>query len=73
MIDCSPLSVQFRKVRLYLLRAKGLAAMDESWGGRPGKSDPYVRCSVGKSKYNGRKWHIEDSVDPDFYVSRIPR
>ena len=56
------------KVRLYVLRGKGLAAMDVGWGGRPGKSDPYLKATIGKNKYDGRKLRIEDSVDPDFYT-----
>ena len=42
--------------------------MDVGWGGRPGKSDPYLKATIGKNKYDGRKLRIEDSVDPDFYT-----
>jgi hypothetical protein len=48
-------------VRLYVMRGIGLAAMDEGWGGRPGKSDPYIKASIGKSVYNNRPNYIEDS------------
>ena len=56
------------KVRLYCLRGKGLAAMDMGWGGRPGKSDPYLKVRCGKALHDGRKDKIDDSVDPDFYT-----
>jgi hypothetical protein len=41
--------------------------MDEGWGGRPGKSDPYLRCKIGKHTVDQRHKYIEDSVDPDFF------
>ncbi len=55
------------KVRLYALRGVGLTAMDMGWGGRPGKSDPYIRAHIGKAKFDDRARYIEDSVDPDFF------
>ena len=36
------------KVRLYVLQALNLTPMDIGIGGRPGKSDPYLRISLGK-------------------------
>lgn len=35
-------------VRLYLLEAINLNPMDMGFGGRPGKSDPYVKVTLGK-------------------------
>lgn len=36
------------KVRLYVLQALNLTPMDMGIGGRPGKSDPYLRVRLGK-------------------------
>ncbi|CAB1121420.1 unnamed protein product [Ectocarpus sp. CCAP 1310/34] len=36
------------KVRLYVLQALNLTAMDVGIGGRPGKSDPYLKVKLGK-------------------------
>lgn len=36
------------KVRLYVLQALNLTPMDLGIGGRPGKSDPYLKVSLGK-------------------------
>lgn len=36
------------KVRLYVLQALNLTPMDLGIGGRPGKSDPYLRVKLGK-------------------------
>lgn len=36
------------KVRLYVLQALNLTPMDVGVGGRPGKSDPYLRVRLGK-------------------------
>lgn len=54
-------------MRLYALRGVGLTAMDMGWGGRPGKSDPYIRAKIGKAVVDDRARYIEDSVDPDFF------
>jgi len=61
------LKPQSYKVRLYVLRGMKLAAMDPGWGGRPGKSDPYLHVTLGKEKYNGRKEYVDDATDVDFY------
>lgn len=36
------------KMRLYVLQAINLTPMDMGLGGRPGKSDPYLRVKLGK-------------------------
>ena len=56
------------KVRLYILRALKLAAMDEGWGDQPGRSDPYLGIELGKHVYDGRDQHFDDLVDVDFYT-----
>ncbi len=33
------------QIRLYVLASTNLTAMDMGFGGRPGKSDPYIRVS----------------------------
>ena len=48
------------KVRLYVMRGTDLAAMDEGWGGRPGKSDPYLRAHIGKQSFDDRENFIEN-------------
>jgi hypothetical protein len=62
------LKPQSYKVRLYILRAMKLAAMDAGWGGRPGKSDPYLHVSLGKEVFNGRNDYVDDATDVDFYT-----
>ena len=42
------------KVRCYVMRALGLAPMDEGWDGSPGKSDPYLRANLGKKTYDNQ-------------------
>jgi uncharacterized membrane protein len=61
------LKPQSYKVRLYILRGMKLAPMDPGWGGRPGKSDPYLHVTLGKEKHNGRKDYVDDATDVDFY------
>ena len=46
---------QGTKVRLYVLRAVQLAAMDTDMWGRPGKSDPYLKVGCGGA-------HARDSL-----------
>ncbi|CAN0416970.1 unnamed protein product, partial [Scytosiphon promiscuus] len=36
------------KLRLYCLQALNLTPMDMGIGGRPGKSDPYLKVKLGK-------------------------
>lgn len=55
------------EVRVYVLDGAGFAPMDMGLNGRPGKSDPYLRLKLGKTKIDDRKNYIEDSTDPDFY------
>ena len=62
------LKPQSVKVRLYILRAIGLAAMDEGYGGKPGRSDPYLKIELGKHLYDGRDLHFDDLTDVDFYT-----
>eukprot|EP00752_Nemacystus_decipiens_P012043 g10677.t1 len=55
------------KVRLYVLQALNLTPMDLGIGGRPGKSDPYLRVRLGKESFNDKKNYIDDVTDADFY------
>lgn len=55
------------EVRVYVLDGVGFAPMDLGLNGRPGKSDPYLRLTLGKQKVDDRKNFIDDSTDPDFY------
>lgn len=55
------------RVRLYVLRALKLTAMDMGFGGRPGLSDPYLKAVLGKEKFDDRENHIDDVVDADLY------
>jgi hypothetical protein len=61
------LKPQNYKIRLYVLRGIGLTPMDEGWGGRPGKSDPYLKVTLGKEKFDDRENKIDDVTDVDFY------
>ena len=45
---CLLLQPKGYKVRLYVLQALNLTPMDIGLGGRPGKSDPYLKISLGK-------------------------
>jgi hypothetical protein len=51
-------------VRIYVLRGMSFTPMDMGIGGQQGKSDPYLRLSLGKEKRNDRKNYIEDQTDP---------
>ena len=62
------LKPQSYKVRLYILQATKLTPMDPGWGGRPGKSDPYLSIKLGKEKFSNRKDYVEDATDVDFYT-----
>ncbi|CAH0485174.1 unnamed protein product [Peronospora farinosa] len=55
------------EVRVYALDGVGFAPMDLGLNGRPGKSDPYLRLTLGNQKLSDRKNYIEDTTDPDFY------
>jgi hypothetical protein len=55
------------EIRVYVLDGVGFAPMDIGLNGRPGKSDPYLRLTLGKDKISDRKNYIEDTTDPDFY------
>ena len=55
------------KIRLYVLRGIGLAKMDVDMFGRPANSDPYLKASLGKSKFNDRENAYNDMTDCDFY------
>ncbi|OQS01372.1 hypothetical protein ACHHYP_01203 [Achlya hypogyna] len=54
-------------VRVYVLNGSSFAPMDSVVRGKPSKSDPYLKLSIGKDAINDRKNYIEDTVDPDFY------
>lgn len=60
----NPLTYQ---VRVYVLNGNGFRPMDVGSGGRLGKSDPYLKLSLGKDVVNDVKNYIEDTTDPDFY------
>lgn len=51
-------------VRVYILKGAGLTPMDRS-----GKSDPYLKVKLGKTKFSTRNRYIAGSLDPDFYES----
>jgi len=55
------------KVRCYVMRALGLAPMDEGSDGSPGKSDPYLRANLGKKTYDNQAGYVEDTVSADFF------
>jgi hypothetical protein len=68
--DPSPLSDELLKqlltptevvVRLYALSAVNLAAKDIGYGGRPGRSDPYLKVTLGKHKFDDRKNAVDDT------------
>ena len=62
------LSPKGYRVRLYVLRALKLTAMDMGFGGRPGLSDPYLKVALGKEKFDDRENHIDDVVDANVLV-----
>ncbi|KAJ8599899.1 hypothetical protein CTAYLR_002819 [Chrysophaeum taylorii] len=55
------------KIRLYVIRGIGLTPMDPGFMGRPGKSDPYLRVELGKTKFDDRKNYVPDATDVDLY------
>ena len=63
------LTPQMYQVRAYFLLGKAFKAMDVGFGGRPGKSDPYLKLKVGKKKINDRKHYIDDETEPAFFRS----
>jgi hypothetical protein len=54
-------------IRCYFLMGKQLNPMDVGLGGKPGKSDPYLKIKLGKEKFNDRKNYVDDVTDVDFY------
>jgi hypothetical protein len=63
----SLLKPQQYKVRLYVLAGKNLTPMDMGFGGRPGKSDPYLKVKLGKEMFNDRENAVDDVTDVDIY------
>jgi hypothetical protein len=61
------LKPQGYKVRLYVMRGINLTPMDIGFGGRPGKSDPYLKVKLGKETFNDRVNAVDDATDVDFY------
>ena len=55
------------KIRLYVLNASNLTAMDMGFMGKPGRSDPYLRVKLGKNLFDDRVNAIDDVVDADMY------
>ncbi|KAI9909986.1 hypothetical protein PsorP6_010790 [Peronosclerospora sorghi] len=55
------------EVRVYVLDGVGFAPMDLGWNGRPGKSDPYLRLTLGNETISDRENYIPDTTEPDFY------
>ncbi|CAE7652847.1 Dysf, partial [Symbiodinium microadriaticum] len=49
------LKPQGYKIRLYVLRGTNLTPMDVGFGGRPGKSDPYLTVKLGKDLFDDRE------------------
>ena len=54
-------------VRLYVLKGFNIVPMDYGSGG--GKSDPYLKLSLGSQKVSDRKHYIDNTVEPEFYKS----
>ncbi|OQR94660.1 hypothetical protein THRCLA_08129 [Thraustotheca clavata] len=54
-------------VRLYVLNGMSFAPMESATRGKPSKSDPYLKITLGKDGINDRKNYLENTVDPDFY------
>jgi hypothetical protein len=63
----SLLKPQQYKIRLYVLAGKNLTPMDMGFGGRPGKSDPYLKVRLGKEIYDDRENAVDDVTDVDIY------
>eukprot|EP00604_Paraphysomonas_vestita_P002816 CAMPEP_0174818892 /NCGR_PEP_ID=MMETSP1107-20130205/1828_1 /TAXON_ID=36770 /ORGANISM="Paraphysomonas vestita, Strain GFlagA" /LENGTH=1810 /DNA_ID=CAMNT_0016031457 /DNA_START=453 /DNA_END=5885 /DNA_ORIENTATION=- len=61
------LKPQQYKVRLYVLAGKNLTPMDMGFGGRPGKSDPYLKVKLGKELFDDRENAVDDVTDVDIY------
>ena len=61
------LKPQAYQIRLYILKGTNLTPMDSGFGGRPGKSDPYLIVKLGKHKFNDRENTVDDVTDVDFY------
>lgn len=55
------------KIRLYVLEATNLTAMDMGFGGKPGRSDPYIRVKLGKNLFDDRVNAIDDVTNADLY------
>jgi hypothetical protein len=54
-------------IRLYVLRGLNFTPMDVGYGGRQGKSDPYLKVKLGKEVFDDRKNYHNDTVNADFY------
>lgn len=68
LFDMSQLrSPQSYVCRLYVLRGLRLTPMDPGFGGRPGKSDPYLKVKLGGVIFDDRKNAVDDATDVDFY------
>lgn len=61
------LKPQAYQIRLYILKGTNLTPMDPGFGGRPGKSDPYLIVNLGKNTFNDRENTVDDVTDVDFY------
>ena len=61
------LKPQGYKIRLYVLRGLNLTPMDVGFGGRPGKSDPYLKVKLGKEVFDDRENAVDDVTDVDIY------
>ena len=55
------------KIRLYMLRATNLTGMDLDMFGNIAKSDPYIKVTLGKFKFNDREHAVDDVTDVDLY------
>ena len=53
--------------RLYILRGLNFTPMDPGFGGRPGKSDPYLKIKLGDVIFDDRENAVDDAIDVDFY------
>ena len=61
------LKPQQYKLRLYVLKATQLAARDQAFMGRPGRSDPYILVRLGNNLYNDRENFVSDVDEADLY------
>lgn len=55
------------KIRLYVLRAIGLAKKDMNLDGTPAPSDPYLKVRLGANLFNDRDNALSDATDCDLY------